>query len=227
MALRDRADEKWNQRKARLDQLIVELRKYILAKLAVCGHKQWEPGGLHRDQHIGPQISAMSKHATTSPFMFNDDHDVELLRILDLCCGHSAVAKYYLNHNAYKNKSVNVMVVDIRKELYDMLKEQFSEEQLASVEIVVDDLTHATRATLEALVQEHWGCSLDQVHHIHWSPPCTTYSGIQKGKSVHRPYNDDGVPGEISQIAKLHDELVNNLACVLDEIAQSYRERNV
>ena len=56
MALRDRADEKWNQRKARLDQLIVELRKYILAKMAVCGHMHWDSGGLQRDQYLGPKF---------------------------------------------------------------------------------------------------------------------------------------------------------------------------
>ena len=173
----DQANEKLAARQARLDQCFLGLRKYISAKLAVVGYRFWDPGGLKTDHVIGPQISAMHKHATSSPFMF-DDEPRDCIRVLDLCAKYSSTAKYYLNHKAYDAKSVHVMAIDIDKDLEDLLKMQFTAEQFASIEVIVDDLTRYTRARIEGLLSERWGCTLDDVHHIHWSPPCTTHSGM-------------------------------------------------
>ena len=108
----DRANEKLAERQARLDQLILGLRKYVSAKIAVFGYQFWDPGGLKTDPVIGPQISAMHKHSTSSPFMF-DDEPSDCIRVVDLCAKYSSAAKYYLNHQSYATKSVHIMAIDI------------------------------------------------------------------------------------------------------------------
>jgi hypothetical protein len=108
----ERANANLADRQARLDQVIVALRKFISAKIAVFGYQFWDPGGLKSDHVIGPQISAMSEHTSPSPFMF-DDEPHECIRIVDLCCRYSSVAKYYPNHKSYKSRSVHIMAIDI------------------------------------------------------------------------------------------------------------------
>ena len=108
----ERANANLADRQARLDQVIVALQKFISAKIAVFGYQFWDPGGLKSDHVIGPQISAMSEHTSPSPFMF-DDEPHECIRIVDLCCRYSSVAKYYPNHKSYESRSVHIMAIDI------------------------------------------------------------------------------------------------------------------
>ncbi len=140
----DQPNAKLADRQAGLDELILGLRKFISAKIALLGYRFWDPGGLKTDHVIGPQISAMHKHSTSSPFMF-DDEPRDCIRVVDLCAKYSSTAKYYFNHKAYyATKSVHVMTIDIDKDLEDLLKTQFTTEKFASIEGVVDHFLRTT-----------------------------------------------------------------------------------
>ena len=101
-------------------------------------------------------------------------------KVVDICSGQQSLAQYVLVMDA----SAIVLSIDIiprNEALHDV-----PDHLRHRVKYVQLDIRTLGMSTLTALVREHLSCSIEEVHSIHFSPCCKSYSDADAGRTGYR-----------------------------------------
>ena len=138
--------------------------------------------------------------------------------IIDLCAGHNSMAQYYLE----QDPMARVVCVEKYLSKEESLK-NIPPHMHHRITFVQEDVENLTLERIIAFATDQ-GLQAKHIHHIHWSPDCTTYSTAE----TNQPYRlSDGTINpnttEKKQAkAKLHDRVFSKVSKILMRYAEQY-----
>ena len=127
--------------------------------------------------------------------------------VLEIACGTASASRYHLQVDPH----AQVIAVDILP--YETVISFIPPEQRHRFHYLQLDYSALTFERLTVEVQQRWGVPLTAISHVHFSPPCETFSRATHGQTHHR--GSDCNP--LTDLAKQHDRA---LAVAVNTITQ-------
>jgi hypothetical protein len=137
-----------------------------------------------------------------------EQHSTSSRYIVEICAGTSSALRYHLQ----QDPTAQVLAIDVLP--FEKVISHIPQQHRHRFHYVRMSMADLSTPVLRKLLYDAWSIAPDQLHALHWSHPCETYSEAHHN---HNPHRNGLLP--ISQKAISHDNMLDSMANLLHEIA--------